>query len=203
MSIPKIVNCKLETRQNDVGLEYITASVEIEVWGASPWIWCSYAVCRMWPLLVEGVQLVANDNCFGVIVPASGRMLILGCITGHHSFLVSCSFTKHVLAQLDFLRHQKPRLTRTMSGSCRNRSFRKWWWHCTFLHSVRWSASLPRFADEAFKGFFRTFPRFQKSAESGCQCGDDPLGGNFLAECSSNGSWRSRRAHQLMDAGGL
>ena len=105
MSITKIGNFKLETGQNDVGLAYIAASVEIEVWGASPWIWCSYAVCRMWPFLMKGVQMVANDHCFGVIVPASGRLLNLGCITGHHSFLVSCSFTKHVLAQLDLLRH--------------------------------------------------------------------------------------------------
>ena len=49
----------------------------------------------MWSLHMKGVQMVANDNCFGVIVPASGRLLNLDCITGHHSFLVSCSFTKH------------------------------------------------------------------------------------------------------------
>ena len=60
-----------------------------------------------------------------------------------------------------------------------------------------------RIADEAFEGFFRTFPRFQKSAEFDRQCGNDPPGGNFHAERSSNGSCRSRRAHQLMDAGGL
>ena len=48
-----------------------------------------------------------------------------------------------------------------MSGSCRNRSLRKWW-HCTFLHSVRWSASLPRFADEAFEGFFSHFSPISK-----------------------------------------
>ena len=64
-------------------------------------------------------------------------------------------------------------------------------------------SSLPRFADEAFEWVFRTFPRFQKSAESRRQCGDDPAGGNFHAERSSNGSCRSRRALQLMDAGGL
>ena len=57
--------------------------------------------------------------------------------------------------------------------------------------------------DVAFEGVFRTFHRFQKSAESDRQCGDDPPGGNFHAERSSNGSCRSRRAHQLMDAGGL
>ena len=53
------------------------------------------------------------------------------------------------------------------------------------------------------KGFFALFPDFKKSAESDRQCGDDPAGGNFHAERSSNGSCRSRRAHQLMDAGGL
>ena len=53
------------------------------------------------------------------------------------------------------------------------------------------------------KVFFRTFTRFRKSAESGRQCGDDPAGGNFHAGRSSNGSCRSRRALQLMDAGGL
>ena len=56
---------------------------------------------------------------------------------------------------------------------------------------------------QAFEGVFRTFPRFQKSAESDRQCGDDPPGGNFHAERPSNGSWRSRRALVLMDAGGL
>merc|ERR1712070_949119 len=36
----------------------------------------------------------------GVIVLASGRLLNLGCATGHPSFVMSCSFTKQVLAQL-------------------------------------------------------------------------------------------------------
>ena len=43
-----------------------------------------------------------------------------------------------------------------------------------------------RIADVAFQAVFRTFPRFQKSAGFGRQCGDDPPVGNF----------------QLMDAGG-
>ena len=64
-------------------------------------------------------------------------------------------------------------------------------------------SSLPRFADEAFEWVFRTFPRFQKSADSDRQCGDDPAGGNFHAERSSSGSCRSRRALQLMDASSL
>merc|ERR1712183_248755 len=37
----------------------------------------------------------------GVIVLASGRLVNLGCATGHPSFVMSCSFTNQVLAQLD------------------------------------------------------------------------------------------------------
>jgi adenosylhomocysteinase len=37
----------------------------------------------------------------GIIVLAEGRLLNLGCATGHPSFVMSCSFTNQVLAQLD------------------------------------------------------------------------------------------------------
>merc|ERR1712138_119765 len=40
----------------------------------------------------------------GIIVLASGRLLNLGCATGHPSFVMSCSFTNQVLAQLDLLK---------------------------------------------------------------------------------------------------
>merc|ERR1711978_423353 len=43
----------------------------------------------------------------GVIVLASGRPLNLGCATGHPSFVMSCSFTNQVLAQLDLLKNWK------------------------------------------------------------------------------------------------
>jgi len=43
----------------------------------------------------------------GVIVLASGRLLNLGCATGHPSFVMSCSFTNQVLAQLDLVRNTK------------------------------------------------------------------------------------------------
>merc|ERR1712025_1544363 len=43
----------------------------------------------------------------GIIVLASGRLLNLGCATGHPSFVMSCSFTNQVLAQLDLLKNQK------------------------------------------------------------------------------------------------
>merc|ERR1712193_58117 len=43
----------------------------------------------------------------GIIVLASGRLLNLGCATGHPSFVTSCSFTNQTLAQLDLLKNFK------------------------------------------------------------------------------------------------
>lgn len=43
--------------------------------------------------------LFPNGN--GVIVLAEGRLLNLGCATGHPSFVMSCSFTNQVVAQLE------------------------------------------------------------------------------------------------------
>merc|ERR1712232_1256837 len=40
----------------------------------------------------------------GIILLASGRLLNLGCATGHPSFVMSCSFTNQVLAQVDLLK---------------------------------------------------------------------------------------------------
>ena len=45
-------------------------------------------------------QYVFPDG-HGVIVLAEGRLLNLGCATGHPSFVMSCSFTNQVLAQME------------------------------------------------------------------------------------------------------
>ena len=37
----------------------------------------------------------------GIIMLAEGRLLNLGCATGHPSFVMSCSFTNQVIAQLE------------------------------------------------------------------------------------------------------
>lgn len=37
----------------------------------------------------------------GIIVLAEGRLMNLGCATGHPSFVMSCSFTNQVIAQLE------------------------------------------------------------------------------------------------------
>merc|ERR1712083_656587 len=43
----------------------------------------------------------------GIIMLASGRLVNLGCVTGHPSFVMSCSFTNQVLAQLDLVKNWK------------------------------------------------------------------------------------------------
>merc|ERR1719285_252519 len=42
----------------------------------------------------------------GVIVLAEGRLMNLGCATGHPSFVMSCSFTNQTLAQVDLWKHK-------------------------------------------------------------------------------------------------
>merc|ERR1712227_296447 len=43
----------------------------------------------------------------GVIILAAGRLLNLGCATGHPSFVMSCSFTNQALAQIDLNNNYK------------------------------------------------------------------------------------------------
>merc|ERR1719412_1889675 len=42
----------------------------------------------------------------GIIILAEGRLLNLGCATGHPSFVMSCSFTNQVVAQVDLWKHK-------------------------------------------------------------------------------------------------
>merc|ERR1719223_927945 len=43
----------------------------------------------------------------GIILLAEGRLLNLGCATGHPSFVMSCSFTNQVVAQMELWKEQK------------------------------------------------------------------------------------------------
>jgi len=60
-------------------------------------------------IVVENIKPQVDRFVFpdghGVIVLASGRLLNLGCATGHPSFVMSCSFTNQVLGQLDILKN--------------------------------------------------------------------------------------------------
>ena len=46
-----------------------------------------------------------NDNGRSVILLAEGRLVNLGCATGHPSFVMSNSFTNQVLAQIELWQH--------------------------------------------------------------------------------------------------
>jgi len=56
----------------------------------------------------------------GVIVLAEGRLLNLGCATGHPSFVMSCSFTNQVVAQLE-LWNERP--TKSKPGKYKNQVY--------------------------------------------------------------------------------
>jgi len=43
----------------------------------------------------------------GIIILAEGRLMNLGCATGHPSFVMSCSFTNQVIAQLELWNERK------------------------------------------------------------------------------------------------
>merc|ERR1712086_182180 len=53
-----------------------------------------------------GVDKFVFADGTGVIVLAEGRLLNLGCATGHPSFVMSCSFTNQALAQLELWKYK-------------------------------------------------------------------------------------------------
>merc|ERR1712093_476452 len=69
------------------------------------------ALEKMPGIKVENIKPQVDRFVFpdghGVIVLASGRLCNLGCATGHPSFVMSCSFTNQVLAQIDLLNNWK------------------------------------------------------------------------------------------------
>ncbi|KAI3932837.1 hypothetical protein MKX01_031819 [Papaver californicum] len=52
---------------------------------------------------------VFPDTKSGIIILAKGRLMNLGCATGHPSFVMSCSFTNQVIAQLELWNARKSR----------------------------------------------------------------------------------------------
>merc|ERR1712061_163782 len=60
---------------------------------------------------IENIKAQVDRYVFpdghGIIVLADGRLLNLGCATGHPSFVMSCSFTNQVLAQIDLVKNTK------------------------------------------------------------------------------------------------
>merc|ERR1719498_487545 len=55
----------------------------------------------------QGTDRFEFADGHGVIVLAEGRLLNLGCATGHPSFVMSCSFTNQCIAQLELWNERK------------------------------------------------------------------------------------------------
>jgi adenosylhomocysteinase len=49
----------------------------------------------------DQVDMYTFPEGHSVIILAEGRLLNLGCATGHPSFVMSCSFTNQVMAQME------------------------------------------------------------------------------------------------------
>ena len=54
-----------------------------------------------WKEVKPGTDVVTFPDGKQIIVLAKGRLVNLGCATGHPSFVMSCSFTNQVLAQIE------------------------------------------------------------------------------------------------------
>ncbi|MXP42453.1 adenosylhomocysteinase [Altererythrobacter soli] len=54
-----------------------------------------------WQEVKPGTDVVTFPDGKKIIVLAKGRLVNLGCATGHPSFVMSCSFTNQVLAQIE------------------------------------------------------------------------------------------------------
>ena len=54
-----------------------------------------------WAEVKPGTDVVTFPDGKKIIVLAKGRLVNLGCATGHPSFVMSCSFTNQVLAQIE------------------------------------------------------------------------------------------------------
>ncbi|MFZ1743521.1 MAG: adenosylhomocysteinase [Pontixanthobacter sp.] len=54
-----------------------------------------------WTEIKPGTDLVTFPDGKQIMILAKGRLVNLGCATGHPSFVMSCSFTNQVLAQIE------------------------------------------------------------------------------------------------------
>jgi adenosylhomocysteinase len=60
-----------------------------------------YKTCKRENIKPQCDRFVFPKTGRGIIVLAEGRLLNLGCATGHPSFVMSCSFTNQAMAQLE------------------------------------------------------------------------------------------------------
>ncbi len=58
-----------------------------------------------WTEVKPQVHMVHLNNGNSIVLLAEGRLVNLGCATGHPSFVMSCSFTNQVVAQIELWNH--------------------------------------------------------------------------------------------------
>ena len=59
-----------------------------------------------WTNIKPQVDEIEFPDCKKIILLAEGRLVNLGCATGHPSFVMSASFTNQVLAQIELWSHR-------------------------------------------------------------------------------------------------
>ena len=62
---------------------------------------------HVWENVKPQVDQIVFPDGKRITVLAEGRLVNLGCATGHPSFVMSCSFTNQVLAQIELWRHRE------------------------------------------------------------------------------------------------
>jgi adenosylhomocysteinase len=77
-----------------------------------------------WTEVKPGTDLVEFPDGKQIIMLAKGRLVNLGCATGHPSFVMSASFTNQTLAQIELF--TKASSTRTTSTCCPSTSTKRW-----------------------------------------------------------------------------
>jgi adenosylhomocysteinase len=61
-----------------------------------------------WTEVKPGTDLVEFPDGKQIIILAKGRLVNLGCATGHPSFVMSSSFTNQTLAQIELFTKNRP-----------------------------------------------------------------------------------------------
>ena len=87
-----------------------------------------------WENIKPQVDHVIFPDGKRIILLAEGRLVNLGCATGHPSFVMSNSFTNQVLAQIEIFRHADKY---NRKSTCCPRSSTKPWLGCTWSASAR------------------------------------------------------------------
>jgi adenosylhomocysteinase len=89
-----------------------------------------------WENIKPQVDHVILPSGNRILLLAEGRLVNLGCATGHPSFVMSNSFTNQVLAQIELI-------STPMRCMCCPSTSMRWWLACTSTRSAPGSPSSP------------------------------------------------------------